>query len=90
MTARPLPEHAKLHQEFKDWEFGLAAHCKESEAGPEQLPSEVVQAWDDMDAAWSEIKDHSGDIPQESLQRFREAKERLQGAWDAMISSERR
>ncbi len=42
-----------------------------------------------MDAAWSEIKDHSGDIPQESLQRFREAKQRLQGAWDAMISSKR-
>lgn len=59
MTPRPIPEHAKLQQTFKDWEFGLAAHCKNSETGIEPLPSEVVQAWDDMEVAWNAIKDHA-------------------------------
>ncbi|MBV16644.1 MAG: hypothetical protein CMO05_04115 [Thalassospira sp.] len=87
MTPRPIPEHAKLQQTFKDWEFGLAAHCKNSETGIEPLPSEVVQAWDDMEVAWNAIKDHAPNPSEADVTRFHAANRRLQQVWEDMISN---
>ncbi|OSQ36116.1 hypothetical protein [Thalassospira mesophila] len=81
---RHIPEHAKIQREFQDWEFGLTGYCTDNKTGIEALPSAVVQAWDDMNAAWNDIKDSQGNVSEEKRQRFREANNRLQNAWDAM------
>jgi hypothetical protein len=82
---RHIPDHAKLQREFQDWEFGLTGYCTDNKTGIEALPSAVVQAWDDMNAAWNDIKDsQQGPVSEEKRQRFREANNRLQKAWDAM------
>ncbi len=79
---------AELEPTFKDWEFGLVARTKKSGTGGEYLTSEIVQAWDDMNVAWSKIKDHSGNVPKDALQQFRDANQRFQDVWNAMIVSD--
>ncbi|MFH1805210.1 MAG: hypothetical protein ABID63_10025 [Pseudomonadota bacterium] len=74
-------ERVGLHQTYQDWELGLAGYCRDN---PDALPAEVKQAWDDMNAAWTDIKDCTGNIPANARQKFDAARDRLQDAWRKM------
>jgi hypothetical protein len=80
----PAPARQDLERTYRDWEFGLTGYCVDNDTGIEQLPSELVQAWEDMNAAWSDIKDHAGNVPDQDRERFQKANDRMDRAWSQM------